>query len=278
MNIQQALQYANDSLHASSPSARLDAQVLLTHTLQCNSAHLMAWPEKALDDKQLNDYQQLITQRVNGTPVAHLTGQREFWSLDFFVNDSTLIPRPETETLVEFILDKFSHHNSLNLLDLGTGTGAIAIAIAHEKPNWSLTASDKSSDAITLCEKNSESHNIKNLTITQSDWFENINDKNFDVIVSNPPYIAINDPHLTQGDVRFEPESALTSGEDGMDDIAYLCEQTPNHLKSNGWLIIEHGYNQQQAVAECFTKNHYRNIIQQQDLSNQPRMTAGQIS
>jgi len=189
----------------------------------------MTWPEKDLDENQAASFLQLIEQRKQGLPVAHLTGQREFWSLDFSVDNSTLIPRPETETLVEFILQKFGNRKNLKLLDLGTGTGAIAIAIASEKPAWQIVACDVSEQALALAIKNSEQHKTNNTTFIHSDWFSNIDEHDFDIIVSNPPYIAEHDPHLQTGDVRFEPQSALTAGEIGMDDIEHLCVQAKNH-------------------------------------------------
>jgi release factor glutamine methyltransferase len=275
MQIQQALQQASRQLSGSSPSATLDAQVLLSHVLQCNSAHLLAWPEKELSEEQEADYLHLLAQRQQGIPVAHITGSREFWSLNFSVNNSTLIPRPETETLVEFILEKFANEEKLKLLDMGTGSGAIAIAIAREKPDWQITASDISEQALALAADNSKEHHTTNVTLVHSDWFDNIAQDNFDIIVSNPPYIASEDPHLTQGDVRFEPGSALSSGEAGMDDIEHLCAHAKDHLLKDGWLIVEHGYNQEQLVADCFEKNGFTAITQKQDLSGHTRMTAG---
>lgn len=277
MNIQQALEQADQDLSDASPSATLDAQVLLTHVLQCNTAHLLAWPEKELDKEQASNFLSLVKQRQSGKPIAHLTGFREFWSLEFFVNNSTLIPRPETETLIEFVLNKFTENKSYKLIDMGTGTGAIAVSIAKEKPDWVITASDISIDALNLAKKNSEHHHTDNITFTQGNWFENINTDDFDFIISNPPYIAENDPHLKQGDVRFEPQSALTSGEAGMDDINHLCQHAKDHLTSDGWLIIEHGYNQNQLVFDCFTKNGFTLIEQSQDLSGHTRMTAGKL-
>lgn len=277
MIIRQALQQASQRLSESSPSAMLDAQVLLTHVLQCNSAHLAAWPEKELSEEQESNYLLLVEQRLQGNPVAHLTGSREFWSLNFSVDNSTLIPRPETETLVEFILEKFSDKESLKLLDMGTGTGAIALSIANEKPDWEIIASDVSDKALALATQNSNEHQTANVTFIQSDWFKYIDQKDFDIIVSNPPYIASDDPHLLQGDVRFEPESALSSGETGMDDIEHICSHAKNYLLNNGWLIVEHGYNQKQQVADCFTRNGFTEIEQRQDLSGHTRMTAGKI-
>ena len=275
MNIKQALQLASQNLAESSPSAKIDAQVLLNHILQCNSAHLLAWPEKKLNEEQISSYQQLIQQRQQGLPVAYLTGLREFWSLNFSVNNSTLIPRPETETLIEFILEKFSGRESIKLLDMGTGTGAIAITIATEKPGWHIFASELSTDALKLARHNSNSHQTSNISFVQSNWFTNIKQSDFDIIVSNPPYIAHNDPHLLAGDVRFEPQSALSAGATGMDDIEHLCRHAKKHLKNNAWLIIEHGYNQKRLVSDCFAKNGFTQIDQKQDLSGHIRMTAG---
>ena len=275
MNIQQVLQQASKALAETSPSAMLDTQVLLTHVLRCNTAHLAAWPEKTLSDAQLADFQKLVEKRRQGLPVAHLTGSREFWSLDFSVDNSTLIPRPETETLVEYLLDNFGNRENLKLLDMGTGTGVIAISIATEKPGWEIVASDISEQALELARQNRSHHDTGNVTLIHSDWFQNIDAENFDIIISNPPYIASDDPHLTQGDVRFEPESALSSGVTGMDDIEHLCAQAKKYLLQNGWLIVEHGYNQKQLVAECFAKNGFSEIEQKQDLSGHTRMTAG---
>jgi release factor glutamine methyltransferase len=277
MNIQQALKQANHDLIDSSSSATLDAQILLTHILRCNTAHLLAWPDKELEPEQTTRYQSLIKQRQAGKPVAHLTGLREFWSLNFFVNDSTLIPRPETETLVEFVLTKFAGEKSLNLIDMGTGTGAIAISIATEKLDWKITASDISTEALKLAKKNSEHHMLANTSFIQSNWFENIKQKNFDIIISNPPYIAENDPHLQQGDVRFEPQRALTSGKMGMDDIKHLCQYAKNYLAQNGWLIVEHGYDQEKSVSDCFVEHGFNQIEQSTDLLGHTRMTAGKI-
>ena len=275
MTIQQALQQARQNLAESSPTAGLDAQVLLSHILQCNTAHLLAWPEKKLNREQIANYRQLIQQRQQGVPVAHLTGLREFWSLNFSVNDSTLIPRPETETLIEFILDKFSDREKIKLLDMGTGTGAIAITIATEKPGWEIFASELIEDALKLARDNSNSHQTSNITFIHSDWFNNIKHNDFDIIVSNPPYIANDDPHLLAGDVRFEPQSALSAGTTGMNDIEHLCAHAKNHLTQNGWLIVEHGYNQKQLVADCFAENGYVEIEHKNDLSGHIRMTAG---
>ncbi len=277
MNRQQAVLQGSEQLSESSPSDLLDAQLLLSFVLQCNTAQLLTWPEKQLDKDQQLRYFQLIAQRRRGHPLAHLTGSREFWSLDFFVDNSTLIPRPETETLIEFTLEKFSGDKQIKLLDMGTGSGAIAISIASERPGWKIFASDISEPALNLAKKNCQQ--LQNsITLVHSNWFDNITAHDFDVIISNPPYIADNDPHLSTGDVRFEPHSALTSGSTGMDDINHLCLFARHYLTANGWLIIEHGYNQKQPVYDCFVKNKFTAIEQKQDLSGHTRMTAGKIT
>lgn len=278
MTIQQALQHAEHLLDKSSPSAALDAQVLLCHVLTCNTAHLAAWPEKQISQHQSQCFIELISQRRHGRPIAYLTGQREFWSLTFSVDDSTLIPRPETETLVAYILDHYQQQDNIRLLDMGTGSGAIAISIANEKPHWDITATDISAPAIALANSNANNNQISNISFVQSDWFEQLSAQQFNIIVSNPPYIATDDPHLQQGDVRFEPESALTSGLTGMDDIEFLCTHASRHLKIDGCLILEHGYNQKQQVADCFINNRFVDIKQVRDLSGHTRMTAGKIS
>jgi release factor glutamine methyltransferase len=240
-------------------------------------AHLLTWPEQALTDTQQKEFEQLCKKRQQGRPVAYLTGQREFWSLALEVNPSTLIPRPETETLVDFVLTRFPPEPALKLLDMGTGSGAIAISIASERPGWTVTASDISQAALDTAQRNAE-HNHVRLSLINSNWFDAIEQNDFDIIISNPPYIASSDPHLGAGDVRFEPETALVSGNDGLDAIGHLCQHASDHLVSHGWLIVEHGYDQKESVRRCFTGCGFNAIVQLDDLAGQPRMTAGQKS
>lgn len=273
-SIAQAIKEASQTLTETSDSARLDAEVLLCHVLNCAATHLIAWPEKLLDENQTQVFNRLIEQRHAGTPVAYLTGSREFWSMDFKVTPDTLIPRPDTETLIEFVLEKISAQAKLKMLDLGTGSGAIAIAIASERPDWVITATDISAEALAVAQENARSHKIKNIKFIQSNWFEQLEPQCFDIIISNPPYIAEQDKHLSQGDVRFEPLSALTSGETGMDDIERITSQAKAHLNSDGWLIFEHGYDQKQQVYDCLHHHHFHKITGLNDLSEQPRLTA----
>lgn len=273
--ISNALSKATVLLEGSSPSARIDAEILLCHALGCNTAHLAAWPEKALTTEQTHHYNQLINQRESGSPVAYLTGKREFWSLELSVSPATLIPRPETETLVEFVLEQFAMQQEVQLVDLGTGSGAIALAIARERPHWVITATDISQDALSIARQNAERHHIRNVDFRISHWFETLSDKSFDIIISNPPYVAKNDSHLSTGDVRFEPVDALASGITGLDDIKAITSAAPKYLNDEGWLILEHGYDQKNQVYDCLKTAGFEPILQKYDLSNQPRMTAG---
>lgn len=275
-NIKQALTVAVEKLQASSDSARIDVETLLCHVLNCNSAHLVAWPDKLLDEHQANQFNHLIERRLTGEPVAYITGHREFWSLDLMVSPATLIPRPETETLVEYVLENHTEQKTLKLLDMGTGSGAIAIALATEKPDWKITATDISTEALAIARRNADHHNVNHITFMLSDWFQAIEPEMFDVIVSNPPYIALDDIHMNLGDVRFEPKSALLSGKDGLTDIRTICSEASQYLNDNGWLIFEHGYDQKQAVYDCLHESGFHQIQQISDLAGQPRVSVGQ--
>lgn len=275
LTISDALHSAARQLQPFTSSARIDAEALLCFVLQCNTAHLAAWPEKLLTPEQAASFSELIQHRQTGTPIAHLTGHREFWSLNLEVTPATLIPRPETETLIEFVLEQCENKKNCRLVDLGTGSGAIAIAIASERPDWNITATDISQQALAIAQNNAERHNLKNISFTMSNWFDALHEQSFDIIISNPPYIAENDPHLLQGDVRFEPPGALTSGAKGMNDIKLITQAAKQHLNKQSWLILEHGFDQKQAVFDCMHAAGFDPIIQHNDLLNQPRVTAG---
>jgi len=284
MNIKQALAFGLDTLKHNVSSAHhtdnpeLDTQVLLCHTLKCNTAKLIAWPELELSNIQQKQFEDLITQRQQGTPVAYLTGHREFWSLDLMVNPATLIPRPDTELLVETILARFNNKHSFKLADLGTGSGAIAIAIASERANWEITATDVSNEALAVARHNAKKHQLSNIQFFQGSWFEPLEDNRFDIIVSNPPYIANHEPHLKTGDVRFEPDQALASGPTGMDDIEHLCQHAAQYLNAGGLLLFEHGYEQQKDVLNCLQKNKFTDIMQLRDLAGHVRVSLGRIT
>ena len=273
--ISQALSDARHRLQATSPSPAVDASVLLCHVLGCSPSHLIAWPDKELSQHQLLQFSDILQQRIEGKPVAYITGEREFWSFSLKVTTDVLIPRPETETLVEFALETFSDNDVLNVVDLGTGSGAIACALAIEHPAWNITATDISIDALKIARLNASAHKLENIHFLHGQWFEPLTGLDFDLIISNPPYVAIDDPHLTQGDVRFEPEAALASGKQGLDAITHLVRHAGKHLKAGGWLIVEHGYDQQQLVYDCYKQGGFEDIAQLTDLAGQPRVTAG---
>ena len=273
MNIEQALQYGRQQLQGE--EAATDAGNLLCYVLGCNSARLMTWPQQDLSNSESQQFIDLIQHRKQGVPIAYLTGEREFWSMKLQVSPATLIPRPDTETLVESILERHPDSEKLSLLDLGTGSGAIALAIASERPHWQITATDLSHEALAIAHKNADRHKLTNISFVQGNWFQAVK-TNFHIIVSNPPYIASNDGHLTQGDVRFEPETALVSGISGMDDIEHLSQHAPQYLKANGWLYMEHGYNQSTAVQLCLQKNGFCHIVQKKDLAGHIRVSGGQ--
>ncbi|MGD8803289.1 MAG: peptide chain release factor N(5)-glutamine methyltransferase [Gammaproteobacteria bacterium] len=272
--IKQALADARHQLRAASPSPAVDASVLLCHVLECPHSHLIAWPDKVLNRQQAHDFDTLVQQRIAGQPVAYLTGEKEFWSLSLKVTTDVLIPRPETETLIEFVLENFSGRTGMKIADVGTGSGAIACALAAEHPQWVILATDVSAAALDIARFNASLHNLENITFAQGDWLNALGDKDFDLIISNPPYIANNDTHLAEGDVRFEPQAALTSGENGMDAITLLTQQSGDYLVHDGWLVVEHGYDQQQPVFERFSEAGFTRITQLPDLAGQPRMTA----
>lgn len=280
MQVSQLLLSASQQLNKLSDSPRLDAEVLLAHCLKKNRTWLVTWLDKELSENEISQFNQLLQRRKAGEPIAHITEQREFWSLPLSISPDTLIPRPDTELMVEQILAHYPADTSLTLADLGTGSGAIALALASERAIWKIIATDQSAAALDIARKNAgqlapENLNLDNIEFRQGNWFEPLSDIRFDIIASNPPYIPEQDPHLNQGDVRFEPISALASGQDGLDDIRYICKQARQHLKHKGMLIIEHGFDQKSEIREIFTINGYDNITQVHDLAQNPRLTFG---
>jgi release factor glutamine methyltransferase len=274
LSIQSALVYGTNALSNISDSAKLDSEVLLLHVIQQSRSYLFTWPEKLLSSEQQAEFISLVKARETGQPVAHLIGVREFWSLPLKVAPSTLIPRPDTETLVEAALDKaFSETGTM--LDLGTGTGAIALAFASERVNWQVDAVDRVLEAVELARTNQATLGLTNCHIYQSNWFDSVSGE-FDIIVSNPPYIAPSDPHLQQGDVRFEPLSALIADKAGMADIELIIQKARKHLKVGGWLLLEHGYDQAQLVGDFFAQMAYKEIATIKDLGANDRVTLAQ--
>ncbi len=253
----------------------LDAQLLLAHALGKPRSYLSTWPEREPDSAQLAAYEQLMARRRQGEPVAYLLGQQGFWSLDLQVSPATLIPRPDTERLVELALE-LGPSGSAQVLDMGTGTGAIALALANERRDWQLLGCDRVAEAVALAERNRLQHGLGNARFVVSDWFAALPSMRFDLIVSNPPYIATTDPHLQQGDVRFEPASALVSGADGLDAIRHIIEQAPGWLLPKAWLLIEHGWQQSAAVCQLLQQRGFVETQSWQDLGGQLRVSGGQ--
>ncbi|WP_127470158.1 peptide chain release factor N(5)-glutamine methyltransferase [Thiomicrorhabdus aquaedulcis] len=266
-------------------SPKLDAHLLLAHVLQVSRTHLITWSDQPLLPQQIEYFNQLFSQRVLGHPIAHLTGEREFWGLTLKVTADTLIPRPDSETLIEAVLERMppKHINTADLtfLDLGCGTGALALALQTLYPNARVFAVDMSHAALAVAQHNAATHQLP-VQFLHSNWLSAFSSaalpelalRQFDCIVSNPPYIEADDAHLTQGDVRFEPLRALVAGQDGLDDIKIIINQAWSHLKPQGHLLIEHGYNQADAVAALLHARGYAAVTLYHDLGQQPRITA----
>ena len=273
-----------------SDSSRFDVELLLCHVLDRSRAYLMAHGEEALSSDQQMLFEELFNRRQKGEPIAYILGHQPFWSLDLLVNPSTLIPRPDTEKLVEVALGLFGQQKR-RVLDLGTGTGAIALALASERPQWELIGADKQDEAVQLAKANGRRLGFQNVSFLCSDWFQYVGKRierhnpstdtntddadKFDLIVCNPPYIDPKDPHLTQGDVRFEPRSALVSDISGTADLQYLIDQSKHYLLPGGYLLLEHGYQQGDWVNRAMHQAGYQDVQTHSDLSGHPRVTGG---
>lgn len=287
-------------------TARIEVQMLLQHVLCVSRAYLLAHPEQVLNEAQAAAYCALLQRRLRGEPLAYILGEREFFGLDFRVSPATLIPRPDTELLVELVLQRMPEKHpppqfsdratdrstmrqsrqvagypdcwrgrKCRVLDLGTGSGAIALSIAHARPDADVTAVDASTAALEVAQFNARRLNIGNVRLLHSDWFAALHGERFDLIVSNPPYIAAADEHLAQGDVRFEPRSALASGADGLDDIRRITTRAQAHLNSNGWLMFEHGYNQAAQVRALLQQAGFADVFSARDLAGIERVSGG---
>jgi len=265
------------SLQLSKHEASLESQMLLQHLLSVNRAWLIAHDSDMIEEQTQTAFNALVERRFTGEPIAYILGEREFYGLPLKVTPDTLIPRPDTETLVEAALAKLPTNQACNILDLGTGTGAVALAIAHNRPQSNVTAVDASEAALQVAKENAENLAIQNTSFMLSNWFAALQNNTFDIIVSNPPYIEEQDPHLSQGDLRFEPPSALASGVDGLDDIRQIIKEAPSYLKPNGWLMLEHGYNQATCVAKLLLDNKFNAISHVRDLAGIARVTIARL-
>lgn len=252
----------------------LDAELLLAHALGKPRSYLRTWPEREPDADQRAQFEQLLARRREGVPVAYLLGNQGFWSLELKVGPDTLIPRPDTERLVEVALE-LGPAGPARALDLGTGTGAIALALAAERRQWQVIGVDRMAGAVELATTNGRQLDLPNARFLTSDWFEALAGQRFDIIVSNPPYIAADDPHLDRGDVRFEPASALVSGADGLDDIRRIVTTAPVHLGEGGWLLLEHGWQQAEAVRSLLADRGFRQVQSWLDLGGHQRVSGG---
>jgi len=258
-----------------SPTARLDAELLLAAALGKPRSFLHTWPERIVSTEAALAFAGYLQRRRTGEPVAYILGQQGFWKLDLEVAPHTLIPRPETEMLVEAALELVPAFAPTQVLDLGTGTGAIGLALANDRRQWKITAVDRVPEAVELAERNRQRLQLDNAEVLNSHWFSALEGRQFDLIISNPPYISEADPHLSMGDVRFEPGSALTSGPDGLDDLRTIISEAPAHLSPGGWLLLEHGYDQGPAVRELLIRHGFERIQTRRDLGEHERITFG---
>lgn len=254
---------------------RIDAHLLLQHVLGVEQAYILTHIDQLLTPQQESYFSQLIAKRVEGVPIAYLIGEREFYSLTFSVSDAVLIPRPETELLVDLTLARMPQDKPCRILDLGSGCGAVAITIAKYRPESQVIAIDYSAAAISVARSNARNLNINNIEIRRGDWFKALAEEKFDLIVSNPPYVAEHDPHLQQGDLRFEPPLALSAGEDGLMCIRHIIANAPKYLATDGWLLFEHGYNQAAACRDLLAKHRFCALFSEKDLAGIIRVSGG---
>ena len=275
LTIADALRKARRQLDNVSETSQLDAEILLSHALECDRSYLRTWPERPLSPEQQTQFQELIERRHTGEPIAYIIGERDFWDMTLHVSTHTLIPRPETETLVEQALDRIPPDAHWQIADLGTGSGAIALAIARERPHCQLVATDISAAALDIARKNAARNEVRNIRFVEGAWLAPLAGELFNMIVSNPPYVHPDDPHLQQGDLRFEPLSALHSAPDGLTDIRIICDTARQHLHPGGWLLLEHGFDQGPATRACLAELGYQQVHTIEDLAHHPRVSLG---
>lgn len=271
--LQQAMQIIAHTLQLPLAEARIEARVLILHTLQQSHAWLISHHHEILSESQAKDFQHLLARRLDGEPIAYILGYREFFGMRLKVSPATLIPRSDTEILVETALAIIPSQASLRIADLGTGSGAIALAIGLQRPDCLLWATDQSEQALQIAQENARLLQMNNIHFKQGAWFEPLSDMSFDLIVSNPPYIPQQDEHLKQGDLRFEPQSALASGEDGLDDIRLIIQHSKQHLSAYGYLLLEHGFDQAESVANIAYENNAKKVAHIKDLAGLNRVS-----
>jgi release factor glutamine methyltransferase len=263
------------ALQAALPLDPLENRILLCHALGLSRVALITQSERTLTAEEAERLAAVVQRRQFGEPIAYIVGHREFFGLDFQVNDSVLIPRPDTEVLVEMALERLPQHG--RLLDMGTGSGAIAVSVAHTRPDASVTALDFSGAALDVARANANAHGVQ-VRFLRSDWFSNLDDERFAVIVSNPPYIAASDEHLGRGDLRFEPNMALTDQSDGLSALRVIIGGAARHLERDGWLLLEHGYDQAAQVRELLEAHGYADVQSWQDLAGIERVSGGRLA
>jgi release factor glutamine methyltransferase len=252
-----------------------ESRALLRHALAVDEAWLIAHDRDDITAAQQEYFAALVARRAAGEPLAYITGAREFFSLEFLVTPAVLIPRPETELLVEFALERIDANRVCNVLDLGTGSGCVAIAIAKHRPRARVAAADSSAAALAVAHENAARHAVKNVEVIESDWFAALVGRRFDLIVANPPYVAAGDPHLREGDLRFEPAGALVAGSDGLDCIRAIIALAPQYLHRGGWLALEHGYDQALRCRELLAGAGIAEIFSRDDLAGIARVSGG---
>ena len=255
----------------------LDARVLLCHVMERDAGYLIAHPDARLGSGRQHTLEALVARRRTGEPVAYITGRREFFGLDFKVTPAVLIPRPETELLVELGLERVPENQPCRVLDLGTGSGCIAISIARNRPLASVTATDNSSEALALAEENARALDVRNVDFAAGEWYAAVDDRRFDLIVSNPPYVADGDPHLAQGDLRFEPRAALIAGAEGLDAICRIVAHAATHLAAGGWLLFELGFDQAACCRALLQAAGFGPIYAWKDVAGHDRVCGGQL-
>ncbi|WP_444994726.1 peptide chain release factor N(5)-glutamine methyltransferase [Aliikangiella sp. IMCC44359] len=273
MNVQEALKLAKQKLNGE--TGLVDGEFLLSKILNQTFTWLKTWPDYELTFEQEKCFHDWLKRRQKGEPVAYITGEQGFWNLLLKTDPSTLIPRADTELLVETALEFLASYQRAKVLDLGTGTGAIALSISYERPHDRVFACDFSSKAVDLAKHNAIKNNLNRVNLFQSNWFDSVEEKAFDLIVSNPPYIAPNDPHLEQGDLIFEPDSALIAVDDGLADIIKIVKQSPEYLCDGGSLMLEHGFEQGQQVRDILQQNGFCCVYTKKDLAQLDRVTVG---